>query len=355
MKTRALVRRLGLIMAALLFGILSMAMPASAADSIDTGRRCSLSVYFGEDGRAFSGVTFSVYRVASVSGSGTFTAVGDFAGYPVRFDNLTSSGWRALAQTLSGYAASDGITPDRTAATGSSGWVTFSRLPTGLYLVQGDSYELDGTVYTPEPMLLSLPGEGTDGNWDYSVEAYCKYDWEDEPDRVVQYTVRKIWKDTGYKEDRPSSVRVLLLENGRVADSVVLSEWNNWKYTWRNLSASSRWQVVEVEVPDEYTVSVSREGTTFYLTNTHLPEEEPPPPPTDDNPPPPSTDDEPPDNPTEEPVEPPSYPSENPTSPPKLPQTGLLWWPVPVLIYGGLLLMMAGLALRRNQGDKDEK
>ena len=44
----------------------------------------------------------------------------------------------------------------------------------------------------------------------------------------------------------------------------------------------------------------------------------------------------------------PSTPS-NPSRPgqPTLPQTGLLWWPVPVLICAGLLLLLLGLLRRK--------
>lgn len=44
-----------------------------------------------------------------------------------------------------------------------------------------------------------------------------------------------------------------------------------------------------------------------------------------------------------------------PSEPSKLPQTGMLWWPVPALVCGGLLLIVAGLVVRRRQGDGHEK
>mgnify|MGYP002563489329 CR=1 FL=1 len=37
----------------------------------------------------------------------------------------------------------------------------------------------------------------------------------------------------------------------------------------------------------------------------------------------------------------------------KLPQTGMLWWPVPVLACGGISLFFAGWARRRRQEDSD--
>ena len=93
-----------------------------------------------------------------------------------------------------------------------------------------------------------------------------------------------------------------------------MSRENNWEYTWENLDGGSRWQVTEAEVPDGYTVAIAQEGTVFIITNTR-----------------------------------PSEP------PPKLPQTGMLWWPVPVLACGGLLLIAVGLIVRHRQGGANEK
>ena len=105
-----------------------------------------------------------------------------------------------------------------------------------------------------------------------------------------------------------------LLENGRVVDTVVLSEENHWQYTWENLKGSSKWQVAEAKTPEGYTVSVAQEGSTFIMTNT--------------------------------------CPSDTPS---RLPQTGMLWWPVPLLACAGLLFVVMGYILRRRHGESDER
>ena len=40
---------------------------------------------------------------------------------------------------------------------------------------------------------------------------------------------------------------------------------------------------------------------------------------------------------------------------PKLPQTGLLWWPVPVLLSSGLLCIAARLVMKKNEEDRMNK
>ena len=168
-------------------------------------------------------------------------------------------------------------------------------------------------TYTPEAMLVTLPGLFEENEWTYDVKVNCKYDSTSVPD-LVERKVQKVWKDDGNEAKRPKSISVELLENGTVVDTVTLNQENNWEYTWENLSGSSEWLVTEADVPSGYTVTVSREGCVFIMTNT--------------------------------------YP---PSTPPKLPYTGMLWWPVPLLVLGGLLMTTIGLIVRCRRRDSHEK
>ena len=143
----------------------------------------------------------------------------------------------------------------------------------------------------------------------------------------------KVWED-GDGENRPESIQVQLLKNGEVAETVTLSAGNNWRYTWRNLSEKEDWRVVEKETPKGYTVTVSQEGITFVMTNTQGEPEEPEEP---TEPEKPGEPEEPGVDIPEEPV-----PEESVPSGPKLPQTGQLWWPVPLLALAGMLLFLLG-------------
>ena len=105
----------------------------------------------------------------------------------------------------------------------------------------------------------------------------------------------------------------------------MLNAANNWRYIWENLDDRSTWTLVEEKV-DGYTVSITREGVTFVVTNTYVPETPNTPPPTE-----------------------PGKPDQ-----PSLPQTGQLWWPVPLLLVGGLLLVVIGLIRRRGIADEQK-
>ncbi len=318
MNNRKIRKQLTVILISLLLCMTCTAGTVFAYGSINIWQKTSVSVYFTENGKGISPVNFRIYRVADMDKNGEFTLTGDFRSYPVSLKDMNSSKWRALSQTLDAYVQRDQLQPLKTGITGTYGSVTFSDLAVGLYLITGDSHTEGNTIYTPEPMLVSLPNLTSKNEWNYNVTVYCKYDKETTPG-LVQRKVQKVWSDDGNQHKRPESISVQLLENGNVADTVTLSSENNWEYIWKDLNGSSRWAVVEKDTPDGYTVSVVQEGITFIMTNTY-PEDSMP-----------------------------------PTAPPKLPQTGMLWWPVPLLLCAGLILTAAGFFIEKKRRNTDEK
>lgn len=106
---------------------------------------------------------------------------------------------------------------------------------------------------------------------------------------------------------------------------MILNERNSWRYIWNDLPKYDKnglpieWRVVEL-TPEGYTVSITQESGTFVVTNT----------------------------PKQPSVTPPTDQPKGPT----LPQTGELWWPVPVLAAAGLLLIAAGAGKKRKGRNK---
>ena len=316
---------------------------ASARGLIDTSEPVSLTIQY-----PCRGAAFRLYRVAEVSPYGEYTLTGDFKDYPVTLDQPDQAGWRALADTLEGYAARDELQPLAQGKTDENGRLTFSGLEPGLYLVTGEKHTAGGVTYTPEPFLVSLPGLDGADNWVYEVTASPKHEQEKEPDDkpdsgTVKRKVLKVWKDGG-AEGRPASVTVQLLRNGKVYDTVALSAENGWSHTWTGLDRDDTWQVVEADVPEGCTVTVTREGITFVVTNTREDVPDEPVPGNPDQPGEPGSPDGPGGGSPDQP--------ETPQGP-ALPQTGTLWWPVPLLACGGMALFLMGWARRRSEG-RDE-
>ncbi len=122
------------------------------------------------------------------------------------------------------------------------------------------------------------------------------------PPELVDRTVLKVWKNDGaHLDERPAEVQAALLCNGEVYEVVALNEENGWTYSWTGLDGEMEWTIVEYTVLDKYTSSVTQDGNTFIITNTYS----------------------------------------------DIPQTGQLWWPVPMLLALGLGMIVAGLIRRR--------
>ena len=313
----------------LLVMMLLLSTPAFAAGSIDLNREVTLTISYQDRGSPLVGANFSIYLVATVDETGELTTTDSFKQFNVDIRGKNDAAWRTLASTLEGYVLRDNVAPTDSGKTNADGILYFptgsKKLTPGLYLVLGDRITQGGFRYDPMPFMVMLPTQDTDKNeWLYDVIVNPKHESSEIPDTPSTITrkVLKVWDDAN-SSDRPTEVTVQLLRDGKVYETVTLNAENNWRYTWSGLDDSYRWTVVEKECKG-YTVQVERDGITFVITNTREVDV--------------------PDTPT------PTTPK--PTNP-TLPQTGQLWWPVPLLVMGGLLFLVIGLFYRKRiSGEK---
>ena len=334
-----MLRRISILISVMLTAFFCFGSGFTAFAEEDT---YSLTVDFiTKEAGAIPDCQFELYYALSPNG----TLFGDFADLKVEVGDLTSSeNVSTLASTLAAYVDT-GFTEDiDEVGTNALGEAKFEDLDAGIYLVVGSSAEVNGILYTPKPALIRISGHDMDGELVKDVVAAVKYDRLELPPKPISRTVTKVWDD-GDSSDRPKSVTVQLLKDGEKYDEQVLSDANKWSYTWEELDPASEWSVIEVDVPDGYTVSVSLEDTEFIITNKG--DEVVPPP--DDT----STSD---DNSNNDNSLPPTPPSgtgngggNNDT--PKLPQTGQLWWPVPILLASGCVLLLIGIISWRLSDD----
>ena len=307
---------------------------AQAAGSIDLTRKPTLTLTYRDGKTALSGAKFSIYRVADADETGELTVRSEFDEFDLDIRGKNDRRWREMAQTLESYVLRRELTPADSGKTDKTGMLTFpmqrKTLAAGLYLVIGERHTQGGNDYDAEPFFVLLPTQDLENNeWVYDVSANVKFGKTPVPDDgdTVTRKVLKVWDDDGAGDSRPQEITVELLRNGKVYDTVKLSEKNNWRYTWLDLDADARWSVTEKTVSG-YTVSITREGITFVVTNTKKPDR------TDT-----------PDTPVK-----PSNPSK-PSSPakPTLPQTGAVWWHVEALALSGLVFLILGALDRKTE------
>jgi hypothetical protein len=348
---------------------------------------------------------FSIYYVAAVEDDGSIELTDNFSDAQITGvsagdeDEFAGDDWTGLAATLESYilvenTEGNAINPVAEGLTDEDGRLDFDNLEQGIYLLTGETHEVGGESYVPTASLISLPYVHTDGTVDYSPEVIPKYELvasstPNGQSELTDLSVQKIWKDNSSTK-RPEKISVMLFQDGVEYDEVELNKDNSWYHTWKNLDKDSHWQLGEVSVPTGYTVLTEKEGSTFVVVNTlttttttphsshggrpkttSTPQEStteisveatteksqdvslPPFTPDDNSVNTPKTTDSPSEVSTEAPSEITSQPEATPPiitsngSPAsKLPQTGQLWWPIPLLAFGGIIAVMVGRKLK---------
>lgn len=227
----------------------------------------------------------------------------------VAFRLYAVDGTMTDAQTAYVDVLKNGKKPMAEGKTDENGKVTFSGLEDGTYLLTGQSHYVDGQVCEPQMGLITLPGE--DGVSHVTVQT--KYTLKD-PATEEAFQVMAIWEES--VATPPASLEVSIWKNGAIYETVTLHRENSWQHFWKSTDPTDSW-TVSATLPAEYTVTYERDGTVFVVRCAKK---------------------------EGTPVLP---------SGPNLPQTGQLWWPVPVLTIIGLFLILIGWVRRkesRNEG-----
>lgn len=252
----------------IMLALMILSVGVNAAALKDPEHQASLTVGCCYNDHPIKGVAFSLYKIADSDEDGNLTITQEFVEYNIDLDQNDSSGWRALALTLDAYVQRDNIDPCSSALTDADGNAYFFELSLGMYLVHGDFYSSQALTYTPEPFLITLPQLGTDGEWCYDVYTNCKGEGSENEPELIDLSVLKVWEDSGTTAVRPESIAVQLLCDGEIFDTVILNAENGWYYVWHDLDSAHMWQVAEENIPEGYTLLVSRDGWAFVLTNT---------------------------------------------------------------------------------------
>ena len=296
-----------------ILAVLLFSTQVSAAGPIDLNQPATLTISYRDGDQPIVGAQFGVFQIAAVDAYGELTALEPYAHLDVQIRGENDEAWKNLTAQAELEILTNQIAPDTHGVTDEQGLLTFTGLPHGVYLVMGLRHAQNGMIYETESFLVMLPGMDLENNvWNYDVVANTKHSSRPDTDGKVSRKVLKVWEDEGYENLRPTQIEVMLLRDGEIYETVIITpdEDGNWSYTWENLDADYEWTVVE-KVIEGYIPEIDQEGITFVITNRYGKTPPPPPP------------------------------------PPDLPQTGQLWWPVPALLFLGLTLVVFGLIRRR--------
>lgn len=272
------------LLASLVLCLVGLTGTANAADSDSNTETVtgsgSITVDYQHGSTPVADVELKLYQVATWDKDWNAQATEDFKNAPVTWPELnTSEDLRVLANTLDSYIAQQKISPLQTGKTATDGTYVFNQLPDGLYLITYGSYANGDTTCKAGAMLVSLPSKTNLDDTDKGINITVNPKTECEtkpitppvpPDNHEDITVNKVWKDDNNADGkRPSKVIVQLIKDGVVVDEVELNESNGWKHTWTDLDKDHTWQVIEKTVPDGYTMSIDREGSTITIVNEY--------------------------------------------------------------------------------------
>lgn len=283
-----------------------------------------------------TGMHWDLYRVGSRK-EDNFVLEGDFAKYPVSLEDMSSSAITEAAETLENYAVLDKIPALAQGEIGKDGMLRFDDLDSGLYMVCGKNIQVGSTMYIPSAILVEIMKSEDGKNVD--LEAYPKLSTKVLSGESSKYAVKKIWEnDENALENRATSISVEIYGDEKLYETVTLDESNNWTYVWV-AESDIDWRVKEVKVPENYTVVYRSNEKQFAIVNTY----------SDKTPVQTiisttvtSNDST---RATVKNANPATGYSNNNTNT-KLPQTGLLWWPVPVMACGGVIFITLGVRLK---------
>ena len=311
----------------------------------------SLTIECEKDEIALTGMSWNLYKVAERNEDDGLDLTGAFSDYQISLEDESVSALSAAASTLASYVIADDITADQAGISDEEGKIVFTSLVSGeitngVYLATAKPLVVGNVKYTAEPMLVELNSSSEETS---NIVTYPKISSESSTGEEKEYSVTKIWENDESNIVLPEFITVNIYCDGELYNTVNLSESNYWTYTW-SAGSEHEWSVTEAVVPENYNVVIRSQDGAFVVVNSFKDTDTsitplPTPTPGEGEPTPtPSTG-------ADEPTPVPDGSTDltpTPTPPEKLPQTGQLWWPLPLLIIGGIILVVLGFKLMKS-------
>lgn len=259
------------------------------AEEPDLDKTGSISVTLVEQNQnePIVGAELRVYYVATALLDTDRKLIYDYTEDFEQFDTALDD--KSLVAKLDAFVSLRPV-PSVEMTTNENGTALCDELPLGLYFVK-QTRTVEG--FAPcTPFLVTVP-QKKNGEYIYDVNASPKT----EVAKSTSVTIKKVW-NTDASTAATDHVTVQLLKDGNVLKTATLNAQNHWQITYADLPQSDAYSVREVDVPKGFTATVKQDGSVFTVTNTAT-----------------------------------------------LIQTGQFVWPIPVLAFGGMLLIALGVLL----------
>ncbi len=312
------------------------------------------------------GMSWDIYRVAEACPDGSADYISELKNYRIPSFFRTGEELQSYAETVSGYIAAEKISPCGSGVTDESGMLCFADLEDGWYTAVPHRLALKNVVYMAQPLILCVsPDAAYSSAWGTEVSASPKISTS-KPESFKDIVIKFFPDDTIHTPEE--RVTVIIFRDDEEYTTVELTRDNDWTYIIRDVpDDDTEWTVINSDAPEYvyplYHRETNRTDDTstethyiWHMTSTNLPSGDPHiTMSTDDsdfNNTVTETDSQ--DTPvtdTTSGTDSPVHTEINNSTDTGLPQTGQLWWPVPVLASAGFVLAAAGAVLRKKDGE----
>ncbi len=323
------------------------------------------------------GLKWNLYRIGSMI-DGKIILEGDFAKLPVDMSDISASGLADSASTLREFAFIYKYKPVDKGNSKKDGTVELKYDEAGVYLIAAEVLSDGNTTYFPTPAIFFLDPEK-----EAQKTIYPKITNEAVLTGEMQrFQLLKVWENDENLPTKPTEIVVDIYRNHKFYESVILSEANNWSYSWE-VETVAEWTMMERVIPEGCAVVYKNNIRQYVVENTYVPdfrfdwELDFPPPVVEEVTTTTTTtttettstttvtkdivaEDDATTSTTTNTTSTTTTTTTAKTTPKvtttsKLPQTGQLWWPVPVMAGAGLVLVAIGAKIiNGSKRDEDE-
>lgn len=237
-------------------------------DTVGTLGSVAIDYTYNDD--PLDDVNFKVYCVAIKNESYQYEMQEGFEDIEIDFDSLAiDSYWISIRNNLENHISCNMIEWVHEFVTDEFGSYTLEGLEAGLYIIDAANVVEGTEVYFSDPILVMV-------GYYFESEEMWMYHYQVQPKSDVlaytddqELTITKVWNNVETWQELPESVEVELYCDGSVYETVVLSEENNWTYTWYNVDQLATWGVKELSEFEYFEVEYDKTYFDFEIINTY--------------------------------------------------------------------------------------
>lgn len=212
------------------------------------------------DGVLRSANHWDVYRIGDSDGEKR-TLTGVFADLPVEFNADSSTDLTNTARTLETYVRVKKIAPLKSGESDKNGELVFDGMENGLYLFVGKPIKLGIKSYVPVSFISEItPSSSSQVIIKPKYSSFLVAAGED-----MSYSVKKVWTNGGTRIT--DHIIADIYCDGEFYESVILNDDNDWFYSW-SADDFYIWDVVERDVPDGFKVVYRSNEWQYVIVNT---------------------------------------------------------------------------------------